>query len=45
MIVIASATMPLLFIGIHNAWDVVTYTALELLLQTRDGKRGRGFLQ
>ena len=29
MFVIASATMLLLFIGIHNAWDVVTYTAFE----------------
>ena len=29
MFVIASATMLLLFIGIHNAWDVVTYTVLE----------------
>ena len=28
MFVIASATLLLLFIGIHNAWDVVTYTAL-----------------
>ena len=26
MFVIAAATMLLLFIGIHNAWDVVTYT-------------------
>ncbi len=29
MFVIASATMLLLFIGIHNAWDVVTYMAFE----------------
>ena len=29
MFIIASATMLLLFIGIHNAWDVVTYTAFE----------------
>ena len=29
MFVIAAATMLLLFIGIHNAWDVVTYTAFE----------------
>jgi hypothetical protein len=29
--VIAGATMLLLFIGIRNAWDVVTYTAFETL--------------
>ena len=29
MLVIASATMLLLFIGIHNAWDVVIYMAFE----------------
>ena len=30
MFVIAPATMLLLFIGIHNAWDNVTYIAVEL---------------
>jgi hypothetical protein len=29
LFVIAAATMLLLFIGIHNAWDLVTYTAFE----------------
>jgi hypothetical protein len=29
LFVIAAVTMLLLFIGIHNAWDVVTYTAFE----------------
>ena len=29
LFVIASAMMLLLFIGIHNAWDLVTYTAFE----------------
>ncbi len=29
LFVIAAATMLLLVIGIHNAWDVVTYTAFE----------------
>ena len=29
LFVIAAAMMLLLFIGIHNAWDVVTYTAFE----------------
>ena len=29
LFVIAAATMLLLFIGIHNAWDVVTYTAFQ----------------
>ncbi len=30
LFVIAAATVLLLFIGIHNAWDNVTYTAIEL---------------
>jgi hypothetical protein len=30
LFVIAAATLLLLFIGIHNAWDNVTYIALEL---------------
>jgi hypothetical protein len=30
LFVIAAATVLLLFIGIHNAWDNVTYTALKL---------------
>ena len=30
LFVIAAAAVLLLFIGIHNAWDNVTYTALEL---------------
>jgi hypothetical protein len=29
LFVIAAAMLLLLFIGIHNAWDVVTYTAFE----------------
>jgi fatty acid desaturase len=29
LFVIAAATLLLLFIGIHNAWDAVTYIALE----------------
>jgi hypothetical protein len=29
LFVIGAVTMLLLFIGIHNAWDVVTYTAFE----------------
>src|SRR5438128_2018959 len=29
LFVIAAATMLLLFIGIHNEWDVVTYMAIE----------------
>ena len=29
LFVIGAATVLLLFIGIHNAWDVVTYIALE----------------
>ena len=30
LFVIAAATLLLLFIGIHNAWDLVTYMATEL---------------
>jgi len=30
LFVIAAGTVLLLFIGIHNAWDNVTYIALEL---------------
>jgi hypothetical protein len=30
LFVIAGATVLLLFIGIHNAWDNVTYIAIEL---------------
>jgi hypothetical protein len=29
LFVIGAATVLLLFIGIHNAWDTVTYIALE----------------
>jgi hypothetical protein len=31
LFVIAAATVLLLFIGIHNAWDNVTYIAIELI--------------
>jgi len=30
LFVIAAAALLLVFIGIHNAWDVVIYTAFEL---------------
>ena len=30
LFVIAAATVLLLFIGIHNAWDNLTYVAIEL---------------
>ena len=39
LFVIAGAVLLLLFIGIHNAWDTVTYIAIELR------KPGRGRLQ
>jgi hypothetical protein len=29
LFVVAAGTLLLLFIGIHNAWDLVTYTAIE----------------
>jgi len=37
LFVIAGATVLLLFVGIHNAWDNVTYIAIELA--QRDDKR------
>ena len=40
LFVIAAVTMLLLFIGIHNAWDVVTYTAFERC-QPQDNKFGK----
>jgi O-antigen/teichoic acid export membrane protein len=41
LFVIATVTMLLLFIGIHNAWDVVTYTAFERS-EPQDNKPGHG---
>ena len=40
LFVIAGVTMLLLFIGIRNAWDVVTYTAFERS-QPQDDKLGK----
>ena len=40
LFVIAAVTMLLLFIGIRNAWDVVTYTAFERS-QPQDNKFGK----
>ena len=40
LFVIAAVTMLLLFIGIRNAWDVVTYTAFERP-QPQDNKLGK----
>ena len=40
LFVIAAVTMLLLFIGIHNAWDVVTYTAFEHS-EPQDNKPGK----
>ena len=40
LFVIAAVTMLLLFIGIHNAWDAVTYTAFERS-QPQDNKLGQ----
>jgi hypothetical protein len=38
LFVIGAVTLLLLFIGIHNAWDTVTYVALEL---SRSEKKGQ----
>ena len=40
LFVIAAVTMLLLFIGIRNAWDVVTYTAFERS-EPQDNKPGK----
>jgi hypothetical protein len=40
LFVIAAVTMLLLFIGIRNAWDVVTYTAFERS-KPQDNKSGK----
>ena len=40
LFVIAAVTMLLLFIGIRNAWDVVTYTAFARS-ESQDNKPGR----
>jgi len=40
LFVIAAVTMLLLFIGIRNAWDVVTYTAFERS-EPQDNKSGK----
>jgi hypothetical protein len=40
LFVIAAVTVLLLFIGIHNAWDVVTYTTIERS-EPQDNKPGK----
>jgi len=37
--IVAAATLLLLFIGIHNAWDAVTYHVLADKQEPEDGKR------
>lgn len=34
LFVIAAATMLLLFVGVHNAWDIATYLSLQLATTT-----------
>jgi hypothetical protein len=38
LFVIGAVTVMLLFIGIHNAWDTVTYIAIDLPLQENEGQ-------
>jgi hypothetical protein len=41
LFVVGAAVLLLLFIGIHNAWDTVTYIALERLVgKNEPGERG-----
>ncbi|MEA2689165.1 MAG: hypothetical protein QOD51_1772, partial [Candidatus Eremiobacteraeota bacterium] len=37
LVAIAAAVMLLIFIGIHNAWDVVTYLAVGKVQEPDDG--------
>jgi len=39
LFVIAAAGLALLFVGIHNAWDTVTYIALERIQKEKAGNR------
>jgi hypothetical protein len=34
---IAAMTLLLLFVGIHNAWDTVTYIAVDRMEQEKEG--------
>jgi hypothetical protein len=40
LFVISAAALLLLFIGIHNSWDTVTYIAIDLASQQKDQDRG-----
>jgi hypothetical protein len=42
LFVIAAATVLLLFTGIHNAWDTVTYVALELTRRENKSQDSNG---
>jgi hypothetical protein len=37
LFVTGGALALLMFLGIHNAWDVVTYTVVERVLRRDDG--------
>ena len=41
LFVIGATALLLLFVGIHNAWDAVTYIALNLLRERHDTGRAR----
>lgn len=41
LFVVAGTSLALLFIGIHNAWDTVTYVSLTHMQSKRSGNRGQ----
>jgi hypothetical protein len=38
LFIVGAATISLVFIGIHNAWDIVTYLVTEYLPRANEGK-------
>ena len=45
LFVIGGATLLLVFIGIHNAWDTVTYVTLQQALAAQEAEAGPGVAQ
>jgi hypothetical protein len=42
LFLVAAATLLLLFVGIHNAWDTVTYVAIDLPSREKRAKAAEG---
>ncbi|MGZ3601673.1 MAG: hypothetical protein ACXWQ5_18735, partial [Ktedonobacterales bacterium] len=41
LFIIGAVTISLLFIGIHNAWDTVTYLVTDYLPRANGGNQGK----